>query len=211
MAWQSEALRYNRGAMHARRFACLILGLWLGGAIFMAWVATQNFREVDRLLDQASPAARLELKALGPNARTLLRYHAAEENRWYFRAWETGQIILGTGFLLVMLFGSRENQFTLGGIVLLILIVAVQRFFLTPEITAQGRVLDFMAPDAGLPDRNRFWVLHSAYAGVEVGKWVLMLVLGGKMIFSRQRSGRSRDSRRELDMVNKPDYGRVNW
>src|SRR3954462_14937114 len=101
--------------MHARRLACFLLGLWLAGGLFMAWVATQNFREVDRLLSREDPAATLRLQPLGAEARTILRYHASEMNRWLFRNWEIVQLVFGTAFFFVMLFGSRENKFVLSG------------------------------------------------------------------------------------------------
>ena len=195
--------------MHARRFACLVLGLWLGGCLFMAWVATENFRVADQLVSQASPTARLELKAIGPDPRALLRYQASEENRRYFRLWETAQIVLGCVFFGFMLFGSRESKYLLGGILLLILIVALQRLIVTPEITAEGRLLDFVAPGA-TAERTRFWLLHSTYVGIELAKWALMLILAGRMVFSRKGSGRSRDARRQLNQVDKTNYSRVN-
>src|SRR4051794_31136471 len=102
--------------MHARRLACFLLGLWLAGGLFMAWVATQNFREVDRLLSRDNPAATLRLKPLGNDARPILRYQASEMNRWLFQSWEKVQLGFGTLFFFVMLFGSRENRFVLGGV-----------------------------------------------------------------------------------------------
>ena len=50
------------------------LRLWLAGGLFMAWVATQNFRQVDRLLAAGNGAATLQLKALGPQGRMIMRY-----------------------------------------------------------------------------------------------------------------------------------------
>jgi len=177
----------------------------------MAWVATQNFRIADRLAERATPAARLELKVMGPNARTLLRYQASEDNRALFHDWEVAQLLLGTGFFLLMLFGSRESKVLLCGIVLLLVLTAFERFVLTPAVTAQGRVLDFVTAGQQTGDRNQFWVLHSAYVGVELGKWALTLSLAAQMVFSRRRSGRSRDARSELDLVNKANYRRVDW
>jgi hypothetical protein len=41
--------------MHFRRFAALLLGVWLAGCVFMDMVATQNFRSVDHLLAAPPP------------------------------------------------------------------------------------------------------------------------------------------------------------
>src|SRR5579863_5772905 len=91
--------------MHTRRFACLLLGIWFAGGVFMQWISTQNYRVADRLLDQPNPAASLEFKVLGPAAtRQLLRYQVAEENRYYFEAWETVQVMLGAFFFFFLLF-----------------------------------------------------------------------------------------------------------
>ncbi len=197
--------------MHARRLACFILGLWLGGNILVAWAAMENLRSADHLVSAALPMARLELKAMGPRAQMLLRYHASEENRSLYRHWETAQLALGAGFFLVMLFGSREDKFLLGGLALLVALVALECFVVTPALSGQGRVLDFVPPDQGAPERNQFWVLQTAHLGIEAAKWALILVLTGQMAFSRKRSGRSRDARRQLNMVDKANHRGVNW
>ena len=108
-----------------------------------------------------------------------------------------------------MLFGSREEKFTLLGMLIMLVLVALQRFLLTPEANALGRIIDF-APSAQVPDQNRFWITSMAHTGVEVAKNGLALLLVAQMIFSRQRSGRSRDSRRKLDRVDEPYYRSVN-
>lgn len=194
--------------MHARRFACFVLGLWLGGGLLVAWLTSVNLQVADHLVSNANPAARLELKALGPNSRALLRYQASEENRRYYRIWGSAQIILGFAFFALMLFGSRESKYLLGGILVLIVLTVFELALVTPALTAQGRLQDF-AP-AVSAERNRYWVLESSYWAIEGVKWLLTVLLAGQMVFSRNGSGRSRDSRRKLDEVNKPNYSRVN-
>jgi hypothetical protein len=195
--------------MHARRMASFFLGLWLGASLFMAWTANQNLKSVDRLLSREDPVATLNLKPLGDHGSTILRYTASEQNRWHRAKWETIQVIAGGVFLLTMLFGSREDKFILLGFLVLILVVLLQKYLISPELTALGRLTDFAPTNEPSPDRNRFWVVQTAYTGVEMGKWALMLLLTGQMVFSRKRSGRSRDVRRKLDGVDKPDYRRV--
>ncbi len=174
----------------------------------MWWVAAQNARAADRLLEQASPLARLQMKPLGGDARLVLRYAANEQTRTYDRAWETGQLALGVLFFVLMLFGSREHYVLLSGIVLMILLVCLECFLIAPEMTAQGRLLDF-AP-GGTPEHVKFSVLQTAYYGADAAKFVLGLVLTGSMVFSSKRSGRSRNARRQLNFVDKADYRHVN-
>ena len=100
--------------MHARRFACFLLGLWLAGGLFMAYVATQNFRGVDRLLSGGNPAAASRLKPLGPQARMILRYQASEMNRWLFGAWETTQLVCGTVFFCRTALRQPRKQVRVG-------------------------------------------------------------------------------------------------
>jgi len=54
-------------------------------------------------------------------------------------------------------------------------------------------------------------VLQTGYLVIEGVKWLFIVALAGQMVFSRKGSGRSRDSRRKLDEINKPNYSRVNW
>jgi hypothetical protein len=192
--------------MQARRFACFVLGLWLAGGLFMAWVATQNFRQVDRLLSRTDPTATLHVVELGANARPMMRFQASEINRWLFRSWEILQLFGGFAFLFVLLFWGQEDKFVLGGILLLLALTMLQRFLLTPEIVALGRMLDFVPANLPSGERTQFWIAHSAYSGVELAKWAVMLVLTGRMVFSSRGSGRSRDSRNQLDRVDKADY-----
>src|ERR1700747_3283126 len=99
--------------MHYRRFACFLLGAWLACGLFMAMVATQNFRSVDRLLAKPSAPAAQQLAKLGAEALMLLRYQVSEQNRWYFETWGIAEIAIGVALLMVLLFGSTENKFTL--------------------------------------------------------------------------------------------------
>ncbi len=176
----------------------------------MAWIATQNFREVDRLLSHDNPAATLRFKPLGADARMTMRFQAAEMNRWLFKTWEEAQIAYGVFFFLVMLFGSRESKFVLIGVLLLLLVTLLQHFLLMPELVALGRLIDFVPPNTPSHDRDQFWVVHVAYSAVEGVKWVFILMLTAQMVFSRQRSGRSRDSRQQVDRVDKAYYRGVN-
>jgi len=190
--------------MHSRRIACLVLGFWLAGGVFMAWVATENFRSVDRLLDRPHPAASLEFRTLGPQAsRLLLRYAASEQNRYFFENWEVAQVILGVLFFFFLLFGTREDKFSLIMALLLLLIAVGQRLGVTPELTALGRSIDFIPPETRSGARIKFMLLHRGYEGVELLKWIVALALAVRLIFGRRRDRPGEDVRQQLDFIKK--------
>jgi hypothetical protein len=180
--------------MNSRRLACFLLGVWMGAGLLMAWVAAESFGSVDRLLARPHPVATAQFKALGrPEARLLLRYQVAEQNRWNFETWEVVQIIAGALFFFFVLFATKENKFALSLILLMIACVVVERFMLTPAMVSLGRLIDYVPPDAPSGDRTQFWVMHSWYWGVELVKWLLGLALGARL--TSRRSGRSGDAR----------------
>lgn len=182
--------------------------MWLAGGLFMAWVATENLGSVDRLLADPAPAATLRIHQLGrEEARNLLRYEAAEQNRYYFEQWEIVQIVVGCAFFFFLLFGTTEGKFSLALALALVAIVTVQRFLLTPELQAVGKLLDFANPAAVAGERAKFRVIHTAYASLECGKWGIQLWLAAVLI-GRGRP-RSRNARQQIDLVNKTDYRHV--
>jgi len=174
--------------MHFRRFACFLLGLWLGAGLFMDMVVTQNFRSVDRLLAHPAPPAAEQISKLGAeSARVFLRHQVSEQNRWYFETWGTMETILGAVLLMVLLFGSTENNVTLLISLLMLLIAVVQRFTLTPLMVALGKLIDWIPADQPAAERTRFWMLHNAYVGLELLNWALGLFLTARLLFRRRK------------------------
>lgn len=201
--------------MHSVRLICFALGAWITGGFFMTWVATEGFRGADRLLGEPNPTARLQFKTLdaqqnsGPNAaRMLLRYQVSEQNRFYFESWEIVQVVLGSLLFFFMLFGTREDKYSLVGVLLMLSVTMVQRFLLTPEIVVLGRAMDFARDDAVSPQYGRFWMLHKAYVSVELTKWAIGLIAAGRLITGRHRSSR-RHVREQLDLVDKADHRHI--
>ena len=195
--------------MHFRRFACLLLGVWLGGIMMMTVVATQNFRTVDRLLLEPAPGAAADLRTMGHDtARMLLRWEAGEQNRRLFEISESAQLAMGMAIIFVLLFGSTEGKYALSLALLLLVIVIVQRFLLTPMMTSLGRLIDFIPPNVRSPERVKFQVLHMGYAGIEISKCVLCLLLAGKLLArTRRKSGQSTG---DVDVIDKSYHRHVN-
>jgi hypothetical protein len=189
--------------MHSVRLTCFALGFWLAGGLFVAFVATQNFRGVDRLLEDPNPVARLKFKTLD-DPRQLLRYHASEQNRFYFETWEIVQLVLGSILFFFVLFATREDKITLGIVLLMLLIAAAQRFFLTPQIVTLGRAQDFGPPVSGFP------ALHAGYVSIEMLKWLLNFGLAARLVIGHRRRRSSSEVRNQLDMIDKPNHRHIN-
>jgi hypothetical protein len=195
--------------MHSRRFACLVLGMWLAGGLLFTWLVNENAYTVDRLLVQADPAATLRIKVLGASETgLLLRYEASELTRHEMQLWQLAQIALGGFFLLFLLFGTSEGKFSLMLALVLLICVLVQTLLIAPEIASLGKVTDFLPPTAGSGYRSRLLVMQSAYFAVEIGKWVVMVVLGAILV-GRGRGSRSEKSWDKFNVVNKANHGHV--
>jgi hypothetical protein len=179
--------------MHLHRFAAFLVGAWLAGCLLMDMVATLNFRSVYRLLAAPSPQLAERVQAMGgPDAaRVFLRHHVGEQNRWYFETWEQVQIALGAALFFVLLFGAGADRWMLFFTLLMLSIVLIARFFLTPEITRLGRAIDFVPPGTSASGgRARFWIFHGAYSGSELIKLGVGIVLAVLLVRrSKDKSG----------------------
>ena len=160
-----------------RRVGALLLGVWLGAGVFADVAVTQNFATVDRFL--AAPGNILsatELTKIGRNReRVLLRRNAGEENNFIFENWERAEFFIGAALLFVLAFGGRPDKLMLGLTAAMLIIVAVQHFYLTPEVTDLGRrIADLPAKH---PLNATFWMFHGIYSGVEILKLLIGLGL----------------------------------
>ncbi len=172
--------------MNARRFVCILLGLWLGASLFMTFVAVMNFRMVSEVLANPQPELASYIKAIGPDRmRMLFRHEAAEVNRALFNYWGFAQVGFSVLTFGLLLFATKEGKAILGTSFALILIVCILQFVITPGIIGYGRGLDFLPSDAELALRKRVGALHTTYSSLEVVK--LLGMIGLMVVFLRER------------------------
>jgi hypothetical protein len=172
--------------MQFHRLASLIIGIWLGISVFMDFVATQNFKNVPRVMSSIDIRAVENARKVGDMEalRHVLRYSAGEINRYLFEQWEWTELMLGLALFLVLLFAGTYQKAAMSLCILMMCIVASQRFYLTPRITLLGRQLEF-----GDAASNRFAAFHAAYGIVELSKIGLGLILAGFLLI-RKRAGK---------------------
>ncbi len=153
----------------------------------MFFVATQNFRGVERLLDVPTAASAKRIESLGHDeARLLLRYQVSELNRFFFASWERLQLVLGAFLVLVTLRGSQKLHI-LAIPVVMMLMVAVEHWLLSPEINRLGALMDFVPNARETAEGRVFWRYHQAYSSLEVVKFLLGAVFAG-FLLTRRRS-----------------------
>ena len=170
-----------------RTLSAIVLGVWLGAGIFADFAVVQNFETVDRFL--AAPGnvlAAAELGKIGRDReRVLLRRNAGEENNFIFDNWERAELVVGLALLGLLAFGGPLDRLALGLTAAMLLVVAAQHFFLSPQVTDLGRRIADLPPKA--PLNATFWTYHGIYSGIEILK--LALGAGLAVRLSLRRNG----------------------
>jgi hypothetical protein len=181
----------------------LVLGAWVGISVAMFVVAIHNFRQVESVLESRVPAVTAMIKQMTPPvARTLLRHQANELNRHYFDIYGLGQIALGLVLAGVLLFATNGRSWMMAITAALVIMALFQRFFLFPEIEYLGQLLEFGNPGNTSSARQRFDSFHSAFGIAEAIKGLLMVVLGGRLLYGgsdRRRRHQVRDTAIEAE------------
>jgi hypothetical protein len=196
--------------MHTRRIACLLLGMWLAGGFMVFWITSRNAGSADHLLSD-DPAVIVMVRSLGSSTgRALLRHQGSELNRELTEDWETAQLFIAIFFFAFLLLGTRERKSSLALAFFMLLLLLPQRFYLTPQLAALTRPMDF-APDGTAAAGNaRLNMLNLIYTGTELMKWTAGLVLASILIFQKtRRSYPSGYPGKELNLVDKPNHRHV--
>ena len=150
------------------KWAMCAMGAWLTGTIVVSVVATENFYTIDRLLEQSPNSAFTAVAGrLGSGeARDLLRYLSSELNRLYFQLWNLTQFALGA-LVFWLLAGNRAAARARWGVASMLALVVLMSVWLTPQIIAVGRSLDFVPRDPPPPALAQFGILHGLYTSLE--------------------------------------------
>ncbi len=160
-----------------RALLIMLLGGWIVGTLLIAFVATQNFRTVDRLL--SAPTVEFS-RAIAPiahdEARVVLRYLVSELNRLFFNAWGITQLALGAVSVALAL-GLRPLDRTVITIAATVFVIVIVLLLLNQLLLPLGRSLDFV-PRTPVPlELVRFRRLHLIYTAIDMLKLILCVWL----------------------------------
>lgn len=155
----------------------VLLSIWLGITLFVWWSATGTF---EVLSAKKNPTLAGKLVPMQEKGReSVLRHAAGEVNRRLFRGWNLAQLALG----VLALVGASGMKRARSGILLpgvltsIFVIVLVHTFWLSPEIEASGRALDFADRAREEAAVRRFGYVHGAYVISDMLK-ATMLAIG---------------------------------
>jgi hypothetical protein len=195
--------------MHTRRLITFLLGAWFTLVLGVAGVTTTGSLVANNVA-KAPPgeAARALILVGEPMTNQLFLYIASEANRTVFEfsgLAEVG-ILFALASLLLMQNYSRTATILAG---VLLLAALASHFLLTPQVVAQGRVLDFRAAEAMITERAQFTNIQRLYAVVALfrllgGIWIAILMI------NRGPNSRLRRRRGNGDAVDHPEDSHVN-
>ena len=158
------------------RLSLFVTGLWLGGSLLLFGVVAYSFSGIDRALQaNAELRARAGFDPKDEAARktSALWVYTGEQNRFYFGAWNSAQLVAGAAAVGIALL-SRSRRAAVGCLLCALAIACVLAFYLAPEVTARGRALDFVPrvpPPEGLAG---FQAFHRLYTSLEAAKMLLL-------------------------------------
>lgn len=127
------------------------------------------------------------LQTIGePMTEQLFRYVAAEINRTLFEASGLAELGLVFAIACLLFLQNYSRPATLLAGVLLLAALA-SHFLVTPQVVAQGRILDFRGPDAMLVERARFAKLHTMYGVLTIFRLLCGAGITGILLYRRSR------------------------
>ena len=144
--------------------AIALLSAWVATTLCMWFAATGSFGAVRGVLEGSNPQLAETTKPLTADQTRLVMRHAASEiNRTYFRAYGWAQLVLGLGLLVLLVRQTPRDSTALLIVGAMLVVVAPLTFYVTPEIIAIGRRIDFVPRDPAPPEMSRFRLLHGAF------------------------------------------------
>ena len=204
--------------MHTRRLVAFLLGVWLGGMLFVAYTSNANISTTKNLLDSGGSTTRQMIELAGRDRASLLLLHnTAQMNRFMITSWEYLQLLLGAAVVCTLPFAMRMKWGYVIPAALMLLIVLAQRVLLTPEMVGLGRTLDLAGGDAWTQDelwkeRRSLYTLQMLYWSCEIAKALTGIGLTASLIIFRRRASQrpSGTRRRENgDSVDESNYSHV--
>ena len=194
--------------MHSTRVATFLIGAWLATCLFLDWGAFQTLGLVDTVLRtpmagaSVVPGAAEAIRGAGvEQARLLMHHFAAEQNRYIFESWEFVQIVLGLVAAGVVYLATEKRPLPMIFSGLMLTLVLVQFFAVSPELSYRGRQTDFPHSVDDLqtgvhgiaPNDNGVGTLTALFTVTEAAKLITGAILASYLFYYRSRKRKRKD------------------
>jgi hypothetical protein len=182
--------------MHNRRFAALLIGGWLMGTVLVWFAASQNLRQVERLLAVPPPEIAMDL-AGGDASGRVLRYNAREVNRRLAETWDSLELGIAAALLATAFFTAHRSRTTMLAASLLTATAAASTFYLTPSMNELARWLAFVPAGSAPLQSERLLLLTFWHRVIDVVQLAMALLISARLLFDFYEFRRTftRDSR----------------
>lgn len=181
--------------MHTRRISTFLLGAWIAGCLFIAFVSVQNLRTPSLVLNTPlDPVAKMMQQIGWEQISALLRHAAAEQTRHYTALWIDAQFLLSLLLLGCLAMATQKRILPLALCGMMIVVVLFQ-FRIWPEMIYQGRATDFPPGSNQVGEMTRYWALQQVYFGAEIIKLLCGGVLGSYLFVFHTRHREATDKR----------------
>jgi hypothetical protein len=195
--------------VHTRRISTFLLGGWMGCSFFMAFVVLQNLHSASTLMSSPAAPVAAMIRTLGADQMALLLHHqVSEQNRNIIYIWEQAQIVLGLVMGGCLYFATQKRMLSLVLCGIMLTLVLVQFWAITPEMSYRGREADFPPGSTATTNVMRTLVLYQMLVATEVMKLLVGGVLASYLFAFR--TSRKRSGRREVEMIDDPDHSHIN-
>ena len=170
--------------MKSHPLLAFVLGLWIGGSIFLGAAVYYNFAGFDDLFERnprLAAHAGFDPADTAAKKTSLLWVHAAEQNRVIFHYWNSTQIVLAA-LALIMAIRWRAHWLPTALLALALGLAVLVHFGLEPQIVDLGRQLDFIPRDPPPPMLEPFQQAHRNYFIAEIARLIVVL-LAATLVF----------------------------
>lgn len=188
--------------MHSTRIATFLLGAWIAVSLWLNWSSLHSLGRLDEFLHSPNSGAADIIRPMGTEqGRLLLHSFAAEQIRSQRETWEAIQIPLALLLAAVIYFAVEKRPVPLIFCGLMLALVLVQYFAITPELSYRGRQTDFpRGPTSNsqgvrgvADDSTHLGTLTALYIATEGAKLTAGAVLASYFFNYRSRRRKRRD------------------
>jgi hypothetical protein len=172
--------------MHTRRVGAFLIGAWLLGSLLMAFVSSQSLVNVDRFFSNPPTQVAKEIDDVGPDVmRQILRYQASQHIRHIVETWEVIQLGLGGALLATSFLTSHRSRIVIICSSIMIIMVLIMYFNLTPILNALARSYDFLPATAAIQERENYNYYSVWYRVLDILKAGLGVIVTARLLFDR--------------------------